>query len=332
MKKILVTGSNGYIAKHIILELYKRNYSVRGTVRDLKYSKIIQNDIEKQLEKKIDIEFVKTSLDSDYGWEDAVKNCDIILHTASPFPKRKPKDEYDLISPAKEGTLRVLNAALKMSVNRIILTSSNAAVYDGNKHIKNFNETMWTNIKSKGVSAYTKSKTIAEKAAWEYVSKNSSIKLSTINPVLVWGPGIGNHLSSASLNIFKMLMKREMPMIPRMKVPLVDVRDVAKAHVDSIENNQSIGKRFLLCENTYWMKDISLKMNSLGYKTPTLIAPDFLIKFLSLFDATLKEASSKLRYDYFIDCNQAKNVLNFKPISLEKTLVDTYDYLNTIIK
>ena len=103
----------------------------------------------KNRKKKLILNLLKQVLDSDYGWEDAVKNCDIILHTASPFPKEKPKDEYDLISPAKEGTLRVLNAALKMSINRIILTSSNAAVYDGNKHIKNFNETIWTNIKSK---------------------------------------------------------------------------------------------------------------------------------------------------------------------------------------
>ena len=331
MKKILVTGSNGFIAKHVILELYKKNYSVIGTVRNLDYSDTIKNDIETHLGKSIDIEFIKADLNSDGGWEDAVEHSEAILHTASPFPSKRPKDENDLINPAKEGTLRVLKAALKNSVKRVIITSSNAAVYDGNKHITEFNENIWTNINAKGVSAYTKSKTIAEKSAWEFVSDNPEIQLSTINPVLVWGPGIGNHLSSASLNIFKMLMRREMPMIPRMKAPLVDVRDVAKAHIRALENDQSIGKRFLICEDTHWMKDISMKMKSMGYNAPIKVAPDFLIKLLSLFDPKLKEAVNKLGYDYSINCNQAHSILDFNPIKLEKTIEDTHNYLNELI-
>ena len=136
----------------------------------------------------------------------------------------------------------------------------------------------------------------------------------------MWGPGIGNHLSSASLNIFKMLMRREMPMIPRMKAPLVDVRDVAKAHIRALENDQSIGKRFLICEDTHWMKDISMKMKSMGYNAPIKVAPDFLIKLLSLFDPKLKEAVNKLGYDYSINCNQAHSILDFNPINLEKNI------------
>tara|TARA_B100000941_G_scaffold290847_1_gene275222 strand:+ start:2127 stop:3125 length:999 start_codon:yes stop_codon:yes gene_type:complete len=332
MKKVLVTGANGYIAKHIIIELLKKKYIVKGSVRDLIYSNKIEADLEQHLGNKVNIEFCQASLDSDEGWLDAADGCDIILHTASPFPSKAPKADSDLIIPAKEGTIRILNAALNKSIHRVIITSSNAAVYDGNRHIFKFNEEIWTDVNANGVSAYTKSKTLAEKAAWEFVSNNSLVKLTTINPVLVWGPGIGNHLSSASLNIYKMIMKREMPMIPRMKVPLVDVRDVAKAHIEAIENNESIGKRFLLCENTYWMKDISLKMKSLGYNAPTTVAPDFLIKFLALFDSTLKEAVTKLGYDYNIDTKQAEEILKFNPVSLEDTLKDTYDYLNTLLK
>ncbi len=330
MKKILVTGANGFIAKHIILELLKKNYKVKGTVRNLSYSNTIESDIKKHFNSNFDIEFCKASLDSEMGWNEAVSGCDVILHTASPFPQKKPKNEIDLINPAKEGTLRVLNAAQQNSVERVIITSSNAAVYDGNKHITEFDEKNWTNIDANGVSAYTKSKTIAEKAAWDFVSKNSSIKLSTINPVLVWGPALGNHSNSTSLIICRMLMNKEMPMIPRMKVPLVDVRDVAKAHVSSIENNNSIGNRFLLCENTYWMKDISLKMKKMGYNSPIIVAPDFLIKFLSNFDSTLKEASSKLGYNYSIKSNLAKNILGFDPIKVEKTIEDTCIYLKNL--
>ena len=331
MKKILVTGANGYIAKHIILELYKRNYFVKGTLRDLTNSKTIKNDIEKHIGREIQINFVQVSLDSDYGWNEAVEGCDAIIHTASPFPIKNPENENDLILPAKDGTLRVLNAAKRKKIDRIILTSSNAAVYDGNSKILKFNENIWTNINSKGVSAYTKSKTIAEKSAWDFASSNTNIKLTTINPVLVWGPGVGNHKNSASLNIFKMLIDRKIPMIPKIKVPLVDVRDVAKAHVDSIENANSIGKRFLLCENTFWMKDITLKMRSLGLNPPTLVAPNFLIKFLALFNSTLKVTTTKLGYNYSIDSSQAKEVIGFDPIPLDKTLEDTFIYLNKML-
>ena len=332
MKKILVTGANGYIAKHVIADLYKRQYSVRGTVRDLSYSEVIKQDIEKHLNSSIDIEFVQASLDKDDGWDEAVKGCDAILHTASPFPINYIKDENELILPAKEGTLRVLNAAKLNSINRVIITSSNAAVYAGNKHINEFDETIWTNIDAKGVRAYTKSKTIAEKAAWDFISKNSSITLTTINPVLVWGPGLGNHLSSASLGIFKILMKKEMPMVPKIKMPIVDVRDVSKAHVDALENKGSYNKRFLVCENTYWFKDVCAKLKSIGINAPSIVAPSLLIKFLSLFDKKLKEITPFLNYDFNINSKQAKTVLGFKPIKFEKTLEDTYKYLNELLK
>ena len=140
MKKILVTGANGFIAKHIILELLKNNYKVRGTVRNISYSQTIKSDIKKYFDSSFDIDFFKASLDSDKGWDEAVSGCDVILHTASPFPKKKPKNESDLINPAKEGTLRVLNAAKQNLVERVIITSSNAAIYDGNKHLTEFDE------------------------------------------------------------------------------------------------------------------------------------------------------------------------------------------------
>ena len=128
-----------------------------------------------------------------------------------------------------------------------------------------------------------------------------------------------------------MIMKKEMPIIPRMKVPLVDVRDVANAHINAMDNEDAIGKRFLLCENTYWMKDVSGKMKELGYNSPTLVAPDFLIKLFSIADSTLKETIPFLGYDYRVKSNQAKKVLRFNPIKFEKTLKDTGQYLDKII-
>lgn len=332
MKKILVTGANGYIAKHIIADLYKNKYSVVGTLRNIKNSKDVQTDIENYLNDKIDITFKQASLDSDTGWDDAVRGCDAIIHTASPFPIEYVKNEMDLILPAKEGTLRVLRAAKNNSVNRIILTSSNAAVYAGNKHINIFDETIWSNINVKGVRAYTKSKTVAEKAAWDFCDKNPSILLTSINPVLVWGPGIGDHSSSASLKIFDMLIKKELPMVPKVKIPIVDVRDVSMAHVNALKNKDTQNNRFLISEGTYWFIDICKDLIKLNIDAPNKQAPSFLIRLLSFFDKKLKEITPFLNYDFKIKADKAKKILGFNPMSLEDTLKDTKSYLSSLSK
>ena len=332
MKKILVTGASGFIAKHVIADLYNRDYMVRGTVRDLRYSDTIKSDIEAHLGKDIDIEFAEANLNSDIGWSDAASGCDAIMHTASPFPLNHSGDEQDLIRPAKEGTLRVLEAAAKNSINRVVLTSSNAAVYAGNRHISEFNEDIWSNIDVKGMRAYTKSKTIAERAAWDFVRENESIQLTTVNPVLVWGPGIGDHLRSASLTLFKMLMNKEMPMVPNMKVPVVDVRDVSLAHVNALENEDSFGKRYLVCEGAYWMIDVCKKMQEIGIDAPTRVAPSLIIRLMSLFDKKLKDTVPFLDYEYTIDCTRSRQTLGFNPISLDQSVRDTHVYLNSLIE
>ncbi len=331
MKRILVTGASGYIAKHVIADLYKRDFTVRGTVRDLSYSDTVKSDIEAHLGKEIDIEFIEANLNIDEGWSDAVSGCEAVMHTASPFPLNHFGDEQELIRPAKEGTVRVLEAAAKNSVNRVVLTSSNAAVYAGNRHISEFNEDIWSNIDIKGMRAYTKSKTIAERAAWDFVSQNESLKLTTVNPVLVWGPGIGDHLRSASLTLFKMLMNREMPMVPNMKIPVVDVRDVSLAHVNALENEESFGKRFLVCEGAYWMIDVCRKMQEIGIDAPTRVAPSLFIRIMSMFDKKLKDTVPFLDYEYTIDCARARQTLAFDPVSIDQSIRDTREYLNSLI-
>ena len=331
MKKVLVTGANGYIAKHIIADLYKNKFSVIGTLRNIQKAKTVQSDIENHLGHKIDIAFKEVCLDSDEGWDDAVSGCDAIMHTASPFPIKYVKNEMDLINPAKEGTLRVMNAAKNNSIDRIIVTSSNAAVYAGNKHITSFDETMWSNLDSKNVRAYTKSKTVAEKAAWEFAKKNSSIVLTTINPVLVWGPGIGNHSSSASLKIFDMLIKKALPMVPKVKMPLVDVRDVSMAHVNALKLKNAENQRFLICQGTYWFYDICKILIEMNISAPNKQAPSFLIRFLSLFDKKLKEITPFLDYNFEIKSDKAKKIIDFNPIKLEKTLKDTKSYLSNLL-
>jgi dihydroflavonol-4-reductase len=331
MEKILVTGASGYIAKHCIAELIKCGYKVKGSLRDLSIAKQIKSDIEDFLKQSIELEFVEAALNHDSGWDKAVKNCNGILHVASPFPAGQVENENDLIIPAKEGTLRVLNAAKTAGIERVIMTSSNAAISYGHVDIVLFDETHWTNIESRGITAYTKSKTIAEKVAWEFVAENPEIKLTTINPVLVWGPGIGNHLHSASLAVFKMLFKKEQPMVPKIILPIVDVRDVAKMHVNALKNDKSIGQRFLLSENTYWMKEISKCLIQLGYKAPSFEAPDFLIRILAKFDKNVKQAIPYLGFKFSLNTNHARNVLGFNPIPLKETCKDTAEYLSALL-
>ncbi len=331
MKKILVTGASGYIAKHCIAELIYGGYNVKGTVRDLQKARTVKNDLENHLNRKIEIDFAETTLDDTNGWDEAVEGCDAVMHVASPFPRRYIKNEDDLIIPAKEGTLNVLNAAKNAGIERIIITSSNAAISYGHGNKDNFDEKCWTNIDSDSITAYTKSKTIAEKSAWDFVSKNSEIRLTVINPVLVWGPGIGNHLHSSSLTIYKMLLKKEQPMVPKIIIPTVDVRDVAKMHISALNRDESIGKRFLISENTYWMKDISQCLKDLGYNAPTIQAPDFLIKLMAKFDKSLVAALPHLGFKYSLDTKQAKKILGFNPISLRDTCKDTADYLSKLI-
>ena len=331
MKKILVTGASGYIAKHCVAELIKEGYSVKGTIRDINKGAGVKTDLEDYLKQSIDLEFVETTLDHDNGWEEAVKDCDGILHVASPFPRKYIENENDLIIPAKEGTMRVLNAAKNSGIERVVITSSNAAISYGHKDIDEYDENNWTNIEAKGVTAYTKSKTIAEKSAWDFVSDNPEIKLTAINPVLVWGPGIGNHLHSSSLAIFKILLKKEQPMVPKIIIPTVDVRDVAKMHVNALKIDESIGKRFLLSENTYWMKEISQCIKDLGYNAPTMEAPDFLIKLMAKFDKSLVAAIPHLGFRFTLNTKQARDILGFNPFSLKDTCEDTANYFKAIL-
>jgi len=332
MKKILVTGANSFIGKHVISDLLKRDYKVIATIRDLKQSKTITSDIEKHLNKKITIDFFQSDLLNDEGWDNAIKGSDVVLHVASPFPFNPVEDEDELIKPAKEGTLRVLRSCLKNNVKRVILTSSNAAVYGGNEHLDHFTEQTWTNLESKNINAYTKSKTIAEMEAWSFVKKNPSIKLTCINPVLVWGIGIGNHLNSASLTIFRKIMKKEVPILARVKMPIVDVRDVSLAHVTAIENPRSVGERFLLCSGTFWMKDIAEKMKSSGLNPPNFLAPNFLIKFFGNFDKSAKMMVPFLGYDFNISSKKVMDLLNINLIPIEKTIEDTGNYLQSYDK
>ena len=330
MKKILVTGGTSYIGKHCIAHLLEKQYDVRASIRNIKNAESVRTDLQKYLKKDIKLKFFEADLLKDKGWDRAIENCEAIMHVAGPYPMNFEGPEEDQIKPHEEGTLRILKLAKSNNVERVILTSSIAAVWMGIPGDRDLDESKWTNEKIKHIDPYIKSKTIKEKAAWDYVSKNKSIKLTTILPPVVLGPGIGDHMHTTSMKFFNIIAKREMPIAPPIKFGMVDVRDVAKMHVAALENNESIGKRFIVSENTYWAKEFANKLIEIGYNAPTFSPPAFLVKFMTNFDKTLRMVKPVIGLDYNIDSSSARSVLGFDPIPFNKTVLDTSEYVKSI--
>tara|TARA_A100001015_G_C14871203_1_gene664456 strand:+ start:103 stop:1098 length:996 start_codon:yes stop_codon:yes gene_type:complete len=328
MEKILVTGGTSYIGKHCIAQLLEKGYDVRTTVRDIKKADVIKSDIKKYLNKEFEFEVFEADLIKDEGWNEAIKGCDAIFHIAGPFPFEVTVSEAEQIAPHVDGALRIFNIAKETNVNRVVMMSSVAAAYMGKPGETNIDETKWTNENTKDIDSYTKSIVLKEKAAWEFLEQNDVIKLTVINPSVVIGPGIGEPTQAGSLVFFQKLITKEMPVAPPFKLGLVDVRDVAKMFIGALEKDDSIGKRILLAENTYWIKEYCQMLINIGHKAPTFTPPEFLVKFLSNFDKALKSIVPLLGVDMKINTELAKSLLDFEPIPIQKTIKDTSNYIN----
>src|SRR5215212_11440123 len=230
--KILVTGANGFIGLHTVLHFLKRGYSLCATVRTQEQGEKVRQTLAKHANTQR-LEFISADLTRDQGWEQAAAGCDFVLHLAYPFPAEAPKDENELIIPAREGTLRVLRAAQKANVKRVVLVSSVAAITGGHeRENRTFNESDWTNT-NKTDYIYSISKTLAERAAWEFIrstENKNGMELVSVNPSNVFGPVLDNR-HHTSTEWFLTLMRREIPGLTRTQLNLVDVRDL----VDMIE-------------------------------------------------------------------------------------------------
>ena len=336
MKTVLLTGASGYIGKHIALQLLNQGYSVRASVRSLSKSDEVRNAVLPHLIDKTKLDsrltFVELDLEKDAGWDAALKGVGVLMHTASPFPIASPKDENELIRPAVDGTLRALKAAHNAGVHRVILTSSMAAIYgcDLPAGKSEYDETLWTDVSHPiGRVPYTKSKTLAEKAAWDYV-KNSApkIALTTINPVLVLGAPLDKNFGS-SISVVERILKGKDPMLPDIRFAIVDVKDVALMHVAAITNDATKGERLLASSETYSFVQIAKVLKSIypKGKVKTTQAPSPLIKFLSLFDAEIKAVLPLLGKPMAISGAKAKRVLGISFIPVQVTLRDSADYL-----
>ena len=325
MEKVLVTGASGFIAEHCIIELLKNGYSVKGSLRSMNREQEVRDAVKTETDDT-KLEFCKLDLLEDDGWEDAMWDCDYLMHVASPFVIEDPKDENELIKPAKEGTLRALNAAKKAGIKRVVLTSSVAAV---NSHMMSgtSDHTTWTDINSKYVTPYQKSKTIAEKAAWDFYNNqdnSNKMEMAVINPGGVMGPQLGNDLGGASTQIVSQLISGKFPMIPALSFPFIDVRDVAILHLKAMTTPDADGKRFIAAHSKpTWMYEVAEVLSAAGYEKIKLKkAPSFMLKLIGLFDNKTKSLVPML--DKYVPCDnsQTVKVLNWEPMPWEQAFIE----------
>ncbi len=336
MTKVLLTGASGYIGKHITLELLNQGFDVRASVRSLSKSDEVRRAVLPRLLDSSHLDrrltFVELDLEKDAGWEEALVGVDVLMHTASPFPIASPKDENELIRPAVDGTLRAMKAAHAAGVKRVILTSSYAAIYgcDLPAGFTQYDETLWTDVQHPvGRVAYTKSKTLAERAAWDFVkNKAPEIALTTINPVLVLGEPLDKSFGS-SISVVERILRGKDPMLPDLRFPIVDVRDVAKMHVASINNTATRGERILATSETYSFVEIAkiLKSEYPKSKVKTAQAPSLLIKFLSLFDGEIKAVLPLIGKPMLTNRTKAEKLLGISFIPAAVTIKESAAYL-----
>jgi nucleoside-diphosphate-sugar epimerase len=325
-----VTGGSGFIGSHCILDLLRAGYRVRTTVRSPDRQATVRELL--GAESAEALSFATADLTSDAGWADAVSGCDFVLHVASPFPLGPPKHEDDLIVPAREGALRVLAAARDARVKRVVMTSSFAAIGYGTAGDRQFSEEDWTNPDGEGVSAYAKSKTLAERAAWDFIEREGAgLELSVVNPVGVFGPVLGSDYST-SIQLVKRLLDGAMPGLPRVAFGIVDVRDVADMHVRAMTDPGAAGERFLAVAGEFMtVAEIAAllreRMGADAKNVPTRMLPNWLVRLVSRFDSSVRQIVPELGKVKQASNAKAKRVLGWTPRSNEEAIVASAESL-----
>lgn len=327
---VLVTGISGFIAMHCALALLRSGYRVRGTLRTPSRGDAIRATLERELGEPVGdrLLFARADLMKDDGWSDAVDGCRYVLHVASPLPRTPPKHEDELIVPARDGALRVLRAATEAGVQRVVMTSSVAAVLYGHPRdgSRVFDEADWSKL-TDDVGAYEKSKTIAERAAWDFVQAQPEaerLELVTINPGLVLGPVLDEDYGTSG-EVVRKLMKRDFPACPDVGWAVVDVRDVADAHLAALRAPDAAGKRFICAIEHASMRDVAkiLAEHFDGrYRVPTGKLPDWALRLVSVFDKTARLAVGELGKRQNVSNQRARDLLGWQPRSLREMVVD----------
>jgi len=325
MSTVLVTGGSGFIGSHVILQLLSAGHIVRTTVRDLKREPEVRALLRQGgPEPGERVRFFAADLMKDAGWKEAAAGSEYVMHIASPFPVHVPKDENELIVPAREGALRMLRAARDAGVKRVVLTSSFAAVgYGHPEQTKPFDEADWTDLNGEGLTAYVKSKTLAERAAWELIAKEGGgLELAVVNPVGVFGPVLGADYATSILIVQKM-MDGAMPGVPRLVIGGVDVRDVADLHLRAMVHPAAKGERFLAVAGDFVSlaemgRMLKRRMGAGAKRVPTRELPDWLVRLAVLKDPAVKQILPELGKQKNATSEKAQRVLGWKPRSVEE--------------
>jgi nucleoside-diphosphate-sugar epimerase len=332
---VLVTGGSGFIGSHTILQLLAAGHQVRTTVRDLRREPEVRALLKaggaepppKQLT------FFAASLEKDEGWKEAVAGSEFVLHIASPFPSKIPDNPDELIVPARDGALRVLRAARDAGVKRLVLTSSFAAIgYGKDKQAAPFTENDWTDPNAALVLPYTKSKTIAERAAWDFIDKEGgALELATVNPVGVFGPVLGPDFA-ISILVVQRLLDGALPGCPKISFGVVDVRDVADLHTRAMTHPAAKHQRFLAVAGDFLsFKQIAeilkAKLGDKAKKVPTREIPDFVMRLVALADPAARQILPELGHTKNATGEKARRLLGWNPRSREDAIVATAESL-----
>ncbi|MGL5826221.1 MAG: SDR family oxidoreductase, partial [Nocardioides sp.] len=333
----MVTGATGFIAQHCIQQLLDAGYRVRGTARSSgrtqEVAAIVAPHLSGAARDRLadDFEIVAADLTADAGWADAARGCRYVLHVASPVPRTPPKNDDDLIVPARDGALRVLRAAADGGVERVVLTSSIAAIiYQGDRD-RTFTEADWSDLGDKRIGAYAKSKTIAERAAWDYVNEISGAvrtELVTINPGFVMGPLLSEDWGTSG-ELIKKIVDRDVPAIPDINYAVVDVRDVAAAHVAAMTVPGAAGQRFICAIENHSMREIAQildeHLSPQGFRIPTGKLPALAMRIVALWDRTARLGLSSLGVRQDLDSSKARSMLDWQPRDLKEMTIAMAD-------
>lgn len=316
--KVLVTGGSGYVGTRLIAALLQNGREVRATVRSLDGEAGVRLAVRRGGVDDTGLELVAADLTSDDGWPAALEGVEEVHHVASPIPSAQPKDPDELIVPARQGTVRVLRAARDAGARRVVLTSSFAAVGYSPKPVRDYTEADWTDPDTPGLAPYPRSKTIAERAAWDFIgTEGGDTQLAVVNPTFIAGPSLVPALRS-TLTHFKAIIEGTMPALPRQRFGVVDVRDVADAHITAMATPAAARKRYLLLADgptITWLELAHILREHLGSAGEHV---------------TTEEAPGEDPSPLTIHNERAKHELGWQPRPAQTTIIETAESLREL--
>jgi len=322
---VVVTGASGFVAQHVVRLLLDKGYTVRGTLRDAARESGLRASLELAGVNIERLEFFTADLTRDAGWREALEGAKFVFHIASPVPQRPPRHDSELVLPARDGTLRVLRAAHELGIRRVVMTSSISAVMQGHPRdgSKVFTEADWSIVDDK-IPAYDKSKTLAERAAWDFVMSlpdAQRLELVTINPGFILGPSL-DHDHGVSNELVRKMIRRDVPGLPDLHFPLVHVLDVAELHWRAMCTPSAAGQRFCCALPLLSLPEIGEILAQAGYRVSRRKLPNWTVRVVGLFDRQVAVILPELGKRDDFDCSRAKQILGWQPRTAQSAVLD----------